>query len=607
MKVKLILKNFFKSFSCFLLSILITFSGAAPTFAKVKLPSGRDDEFSENNIVFYNPNGKTGDDNCPPTQGTIDSKDVLIIGDSITNGSSSELKNELPDAEIIAQDSKHFSHDVSGNESGLTILKNMNADSMKKTIVFALGTNDQGGVSSSDIDAVLDVIGSDRTLVLVTNHKLNSPNTYNTNNTNFKSAASSHSNVAVADWAAAVKDDDDAYITNADGLGVHPTAEGKKKFAEVIASTLKSGGSSSGGGSVGANNKLYDGTPVFTDSELQTIESNRSFYESAANKYNIPWQILAVVHYRETRLSRINPSNGQGVYQHLNKYYAPGPITDTEFQEQTDYTAQQIRDVYASGLDLSDDNNIKLMFFRYNGTAEAYKSQARSLGFSEEEANRGEGSPYVMNKADEKRDPNKNPNGWGQIKRDHGGIEYPANQDPGAYIMYRAIGGGTGTSCGGGNGDINKTALELAWPFAEKGMHDKYDPRPTYTTALAAVGLNTYDDEWVKIGASCDAYVATVLRYSGVDPDFVCCGASNVLNYLQTSGKYEEVPNDASSLKGGDIRASSGHVELYVDDNGTGRIASASHGDRTAEVGNYYDNSSTFKAFRFKGGGSELH
>ena len=49
------------------------------------------------------------------------------------------------------------------------------------------------------------------------------------------------------------------------------------------------------------------------------------------------------------------------------------------------------------------------------GTAQApHRSLFNALGYTEEEANWGEGSPYVMNMADEKRDPTKNPN-WKQM------------------------------------------------------------------------------------------------------------------------------------------------------------------------------------------------
>ncbi|MBQ3469459.1 glucosaminidase domain-containing protein [Candidatus Saccharibacteria bacterium] len=152
-----------------------------------------------------------------------------------------------------------------------------------------------------------------------------------------------------------------------------------------------------------------------------------------------------------------------------------------------------------------------------------------------------------------------------------------------------------------GNGDINATALALSW--AERG-HAIDDPIEAYRQALIAVDLNTYGDHYVQIGASCDAFVATVLRYSGADPNVPCCGANNMLNYFASHpALYEEITNtgNPANLQPGDIRASPGHVEIYVVDNaGNGRIASASHGDRTADHARGYYANSSMRIFRLR-------
>ena len=48
-----------------------------------------------------------------------------------------------------------------------------------------------------------------------------------------------------------------------------------------------------------------------------------------------------------------------------------------------------------------------------------------------------------MNRADQKRDPTVEPTKsnktWGQIKKDFSSIEYPANEDYGAFVVYCAI------------------------------------------------------------------------------------------------------------------------------------------------------------------------
>ena len=367
----------------------------------------------------------------------------------------------------------------------------------------------------------------------------------------------------------------------------------------------------SSGMALTGDNALYTGEQILSDAALAKVAENQSAYEKAANKYGIPWQVLAVMHYRETGLNKYNPSNGQGVYQlysytgggkNENAFTPAGAISDEEFARQTDIAAKLVRDRYAAGLNLSTDDGIKTLFFRYNGTASAYIAQARSLGYSEAEANRGEGSPYVMNLADEKRDSRKNPN-WKQIKTD-GGSMTTANTQPGAFLIYAALGGSSGySSCDNGeagNGDLNQTAINLAWPEHGHGL----TARDTYKTALADVGLSSYGDYYVRIGASCDAFIAAVFRYSGVDPNFVCCGISGhgaTWNYVTNSGKFVEVTNSASTLKPGDIRLSDHHIEMYIEVNGVGKIASASHGERTAEIGNFYDNSGSFKAYRWKG------
>ena len=376
----------------------------------------------------------------------------------------------------------------------------------------------------------------------------------------------------------------------------------------------------SSGSVTSGDNMLYNGEPILSADSLKRIAENRPFYEKSANQYGLPWQLLATLHFREAGLVRYNPSNGQGAYQlysytsggsNSNAFLPAGPISDTEFQRQTDIVAKLIRDSYGAGLNLNTDDGVKTFFFRYNGTASSYIAQARDLGFSEAEANRGEGSPYVMNLADEKRDSRKNPN-WRQITRDGGAMDSPANLQPGAFVIYASLGGSSGFSTctngngrnnipGGGNGDLNATAIALAWPEHGHGL----TARDSYRQALADVGLSTYGDHYARMGASCDAFVATVFRYSGVDPNFVCCGIGGgrgaTYNYVAHSGKFVEVPNTPGSLKPGDIRMSNGHIELYIEVNGVGKIASASYGERTGEIGGFYDNSATFKAYRWKG------
>ena len=150
-----------------------------------------------------------------------------------------------------------------------------------------------------------------------------------------------------------------------------------------------------------------------------------------------------------------------------------------------------------------------------------------------------------------------------------------------------------------GSNNINQTAIALSW--ADRS-HSVDDPRPTYKAALEKANLTTHSDHNVRRGSSCDAFVATVLRVSGADPEVVCCGAGNMLNYFASHPeKYQEIPNlgNTSNLQPGDIRIDPTHVEIFVVINGTsGRIASASYGGRTADHASNFYQKTSFRIFR---------
>lgn len=234
--------------------------------------------------------------------------------------------------------------------------------------------------------------------------------------------------------------------------------------------------------SSGWNNVNYKGDKIFSDDQVTKIKSNQETYQKAAAKVGIPWQMLAVVHLREHGLAIDNPSNGQGVYQdygytHNNgKPYPPGPVDDAEFLRQSINAAQDLYDGAAKslrpGLASGNADSVKSAFYGYNSGAasHAYEKQATSLGFPADK--RYEGSPYVMNRADEKRDPTVEPtksnNTWGQIKSDGGSISYPANSGFGAYVMYGGLGASTSNSsaCDSATAGGTATVDGLTFPLS---------------------------------------------------------------------------------------------------------------------------------------------
>lgn len=89
-------ERFLKSFFCFLFSSCLILNSILTTsvFAEVKLPTGREDEFGENNIVFYNPNGQRNPCTHQGIGGTLDSNgQIEKIWNYITNLNIDGLSN----------------------------------------------------------------------------------------------------------------------------------------------------------------------------------------------------------------------------------------------------------------------------------------------------------------------------------------------------------------------------------------------------------------------------------------------------------------------------------------------------------------------------------
>jgi hypothetical protein len=161
---------------------------------------------------------------------------VTIIGDSITVGATAAIKQSLPEAKFYATTSKQFGGTNASNPSGIDIVKDP-ATELRDYVVIALGTN--GSVSSSQIAEMVSALGSKRVL-FVNNYHYGDIEYYAENNTGFADAASKRPTVSVIDWSSAAHANYEKYIDNSDGLGVHPTDDGKKLFATTVFDGLKS-------------------------------------------------------------------------------------------------------------------------------------------------------------------------------------------------------------------------------------------------------------------------------------------------------------------------------------------------------------------------------
>jgi len=405
------------------------------------------------------------EDSCLPVSQTPQGGSLYMIGDSITVGmrDAGDLKNKLTGAGFSVKD-------IEATE-GITVSKslekiNIDADLVKQsqTIVIALGTNKENSFG----DRVKEMIDKIRSYSL--NAQIYWINTYapGYDYNDINSALTTQSGALkfnLIDWQKEASANQAKYKFT----DVHSTPDGYKARADFVVSSLKNPAQPFGAvpistETISGTNRGYNGQEVFTAEDLKKIEQNKSVYTTSAQANDVPWQLIAVIHKRESNLGRKNPSNGQGVFQFYNdgNFYPPGEVDEAEFLRQANILAKRLQQDYstrnhpknigplkATG---TPDNVIKDTLFSYNGRADVYKRQASQLGFTD--PSQGfEGSPYVMNKADAKRDPDVAPRGtWGQIKSDGGSIVYPANKDWGAWPQFAALAGISGdassSSCG---------------------------------------------------------------------------------------------------------------------------------------------------------------
>lgn len=168
-------------------------------------------------------------------------------------------------------------------------------------------------------------------------------------------------------------------------------------------------------------------------------------------------------------------------------------------------------------------------------------------------------------------------------------------------------------SCGsgGGNGDIVKTAFELAWPNRNYDHNDgERFAKPTYPPVMRAVQgeatARSIGPQGYTAWTDCGLFVANTMRHSGADPDYQKRGTSLQLPYLRRNGdpndpnrKYDILENkkDTNGLQPGDIfivsGGSVGHTFIYVgpykgDDGKNYDSLSASWGSRVPMAAKSY-------------------
>lgn len=388
---------------------------------------------------------------------------------------------------------------VDPNPTAISILKGLAAqDAIPDKVVIALGW-EVAPTTKTVINSIVKLAGKKTDVFFVTNYSTDKSQQkiYKKDNKLYKTAAKK-SNVSVIDWAKEAKVDTAKYLVNQ----IYPTDEGQKLLADMISGAV--GGASGMSAGVSGDFTNYAGDKVLSKSAIAQLKKNIPIYQEAikntgADKKGFTWQILATIHYRESSLGWRNPSNGQGIWQLYDLYkkgtrFPPGKVGRAEFLRQTELALKGELFGKAKGLDLTKDDDVKRFFFKYNGTAKKYVEKAKNMGYSDKEAQNGEGSPYVMNGFDAKRDPfhpkTMSAKWRGGFCGDHKWCPNWVSKQYGSYTLLKAMGGGGAysmtTSCESDEGSLK------IWGDVTGGLNE------SQTKAL----LKKYQ-KWMKSDKNC--------------------------------------------------------------------------------------------------------
>jgi hypothetical protein len=289
----------YRAFAIFSLSVLLFFQlGTASALTdeqKKVIGSG---------IRYFNVDACSGSAS-PSIDNTVSGSTngkAYMIGDSIAEGSQSELNSALSDkfkggVTINAKASRSLTEGGS-DLNGITVFKNDNSKwNDAQAIIIELGTN--GGLSDGSINKILGMIQNKNTKVYwvnigVVNSKRDGP-PIDAKAINKTLDSNASGNYTVIDWASQVDQHPDYIDPNpSTGLGVHPIGDGKKAFVDTLSSAV-----SAFGGTPTAASSCCGSTTTFGDGSLppSVPKPYNAIFTAAANKFKVPPAFLAALFY----------------------------------------------------------------------------------------------------------------------------------------------------------------------------------------------------------------------------------------------------------------------------------------------------------------------
>lgn len=202
-------------------------SPTEPTVSETAEPPASEDEVEERGEEAR---GDESGDDPQGESGAIVGSEVTVIGDSVTAAGQAALDARLPGVYVDAEVSRSV-------RVAPQILKDLaERGQLRSYVVIALATN--GNIRPQDSQAILDAIGPDRTLILVTGFGTARTTWIGEANAEIQRIAAEHPDrVRIADWASAIADHTDLLA----GDSIHPGRQGAEIYADTIVRALEVG------------------------------------------------------------------------------------------------------------------------------------------------------------------------------------------------------------------------------------------------------------------------------------------------------------------------------------------------------------------------------
>lgn len=227
-------------------------------------------------------------------------------------------------------------------------------------------------------------------------------------------------------------------------------ADQSSRSNNIIPSAYAAGGDSLQTGHVPSGYKLDSAT-------LEAIDKLKGKYKEMERITKLPWTIFAAIHYRE---ASNDPSQDLAAGNELvtggpnyTEIGASNTLVEAGVKAAAALQVKAKTGIYKKEIDPNnvDPEVLKDALFGYNGRNSGYAANAANYGFDPDKKPY-EGSPYVMNKYDDRR------MHMPMVTQDFGAINGVDNR-PGAYTVYVLLGGADSASGDGCTSNTQGGAL----------------------------------------------------------------------------------------------------------------------------------------------------